>query len=430
MRSLCTRVIICIVMMCAVHSYADSINLMDPTALVTTLQNNDVIINAYQDRGDPLSARSELSFDPKSGVLKSLIEKSTEVSAELKKEEIDSNLKTPDENIASLEASVNNSSTTEGVVGLAAPVSSTGERNLGLSSQGTSNPSLNKSFSAASILSGASLASTPSVSGLNIGSIPSSSFLKGVGSSGADNYASLTRQGIDAVEKGEPSVNKGSSSNRDTGSQLSLASRPDSSASVQAPSNSTETNSSSASPSDIAAFSDAFYGYGPPTPSYEGLNSGGNGSGVSSQTSVASLDTHQNKTSSKGVPSTDTKDSSAKPVNCQAAKEDFYANFNNTSSYTEEKIVTDKDGKPRTQYCIKPQKDDLNDVYSALGSLEASCPQEVGALFYGSDAESACVWVDDPPAGHHVDDLFTNKSAEDNGTSPVSSAAHKEPNKP
>jgi hypothetical protein len=108
---------------------------------------------------------------------------------------------------------------------------------------------------------------------------------------------------------------------------------------------------------------------------------------------------------------------------CFAAKNDFYSKLGNTGSYTEEKEITDKDGRVRKQFCLRPQKKDLYDVYKELGNLEGSCASEVGAVFYGEDSESACVWVDDPPGGtakpgfkdHNIADIFTRASAENTG---------------
>jgi hypothetical protein len=103
-----------------------------------------------------------------------------------------------------------------------------------------------------------------------------------------------------------------------------------------------------------------------------------------------------------------TKDESK--FSCEQAKQKFHYKFGDVSTYTDDEKLP-KDGKvqERTQFCIKPQKNDLYDVYAGLQSLESSCGSDVGALFYGSDAESACIWVNE--SSQNLSDLFSKTDA-------------------
>ena len=92
----------------------------------------------------------------------------------------------------------------------------------------------------------------------------------------------------------------------------------------------------------------------------------------------------------------------------------------------EEKEITDKDGKIRKQYCIKPGFDHLMGYEKPLENLKDSCPAEISSVFYTPDEEGLCVLVDDPPGtssksgvvDHNIGDILSNKDS-DKGKAPV-----------
>jgi hypothetical protein len=398
------------------------IDLRNPENLKGTLATNNTVLQAIRDYGNPLEARGGLVYDRKTGELIRSPDVGNEligderVGAELvgdipdKGDESarpsDGSANLNDENSKSLVPSGKNSST-------------------GLP--------LSRGLSASNILSGSTSGFTSGkVLGLNPGSTTSvassaATFLD------ANKYASITEKAIASNER-----NEGVASSLPDLNNLNNGGKTLQSLSTANPSPNLLGNDGSSlsdvtgggSTIDIAGYNEAFpsSSYGSPMLGSGEVSLDGNkGQGNIPQGDAPKHSNTGNKSedSSKkdtpigeGNPPKDpSKDPIAKPENCQAAKELFYANFNNTSSYTEEKIVTDKDGKSRKQYCVKPQKNDLYDVYGALGNLEESCPQEIGALFYGSDAESACVWVDDPPSasghkGNNLGDLFSKESVE------------------
>jgi hypothetical protein len=401
--------------------------------LSETLFNNNQVIQVMNS-GNPEAVRERLMFDSrgllvdtKSGQLKSLDNSKGNLSGD---EEKVFELNKIDSESGSLDNSVNQDSRSFGV--LAANGSVKGQVNKRVSSS-TLRTSDQGAPSAASVLGGASVITSSLPLGSN-----SKAFSTAEGFSNADRWASLTSKQIAGVNNGpfsgEASINNKKEIYGSSGSSQVILG------------NSQPLLSPNASQSDVAALSEVFSGYDsleqpsaeasvvsfqPNSTSVSSNNNGivtegssANGSAPHLSTAKGSIPANSNDrgngtennnvNSSKGIPA---KEIVEKPANCQVAKENFYSNFNNTSSYTNEEIVTDNDGKSRKQYCIKPKKDDLYDVYAALGSLEASCSQEIGALFYGSDAESACVWVDDPSSssgskGHNLDDLFSKSSAE------------------
>jgi hypothetical protein len=371
-----------------------SIELRVSGALNITLENDYQVSKAYYQAPDTLTAREGIFYDLQSSEFKLEFDENKALSTGVSKAETIKDSKNSDSSNESPGGLVKQNLV--GVVRLASSNSPSGKPNLNFLNQPSKVP-----------LSASSFLSEPTFS---LGGFSGANDLV------AGRYASITRQGIDSIQNTNQGVSSPDSNKGGESPKVPLA-NSFSSVNIQPSSNSTGNEVTEASP-DLPGFSDAFSGYGPIS-GLDGVNSGGNITGGNAQASVASLKPHQdNKNNSgdsiKDIPS---KDPKPKPVNCQAAKESFYSNFSNTSSYTEEKTVTDKDGKIRKQYCIKPQKNDLYDVYGALGNLEESCPQEIGALFYGSDAESACVWVDDPPSasgykGNNLGDLFSKESVE------------------
>lgn len=421
------------VYVCSFSSFAlvaSTIELKDARDLSKTLENTDLLIKTSSKRGDLLKARGDLSFDVSTG-------RFNEISIEPQKsDEKKNNLK-----IESMNAE-GEFLEDQRLESLAVNQIGADKANTTKAKDTTSSLSGVKSLSSSGGLSSISQP-TQSVLGLGTsGSNPSSSSFYSLGNKSLDgmSYGDFTRRAIDAVDQKTDRGNQASS-----GTSLASSKGAFQSFNSNSPSNSSsgislssgKGVSSNFSKSDIESFGDAFSGYDSvPNVDY-GNSSLSNSSNTttsnndpnkqgenhadsqgSSENSAADKAKPNASTPSKITESTNGSETPKPPVNCQAAKDDFYGKFNNTGSYTLKEIVTDKDGKQRQQYCIKPQKDDLFDVYSGLGNLESSCSQEVGAVFYGSDAESACIWVDVPSAGnagaktHNLPDLFDNSSAE------------------
>jgi hypothetical protein len=432
MRNSHSRVFISICFFAALVSVASTIELKGAADLSKTLENTNVLINAYNKRGDLLRARGDLAFDASTGRFTNR----SAVSNKIDDKKSNGSGEIMDDETQLLEDKT--------IVELADKQKEGESVNLAKSKNYSSTLSGAKSLSSSDVLSPISqptqsvLGLAPSSSGI------SSSKSYSLSSKDLDglSYGDFTRRAIDAVSQKNDQGNQGFSSGGIASSggafqpprsfNLNDSGSPSSGLSL---SSNSKNESVNLSKSDIESYGDAFSGYDSLS------NAGSDVAGLNnsnSKNSVVSDSNKQNSNHSEGQDSSQNSKDNKKPaentaskvndsevpktpkapVNCQSAKDAFYAKFNNTGSYTLKETVTDKDGKQRQQYCIKPQKNDLFDVYSGLGNLEESCSQEVGAVFYGSDAESACIWVDAPSARapgtktHNLPDLFDNSSSE------------------
>lgn len=422
MRSSCFRAVMGMFFISASQAIA-YIDLKDHANLNGTLATNNRVLEAIRDYGNPLEARGGLVYDRKTGELI----RSPDVGNEL----------IGDERVGGMSDKGDESARpSDGSASLDGFANLNGENSASLVPSGKNSSTglpLSRGLSGSDILSGSTSGSTPGkVLGLNPGSTTSgassaATFLD------ANRYASITEKAIASNER-----NEGVASSLPDLNNLNNGGKTLQSLSTANPSPNLLGNDGSSlsdvtgggSPIDIAGYKEAFppSSYGSPMPSSGEISLDRNttqGNIPQGDAPKHSNTGNKSEDSSKkdtpigegNAPKDSSKDPAAKPVDCQAAKELFYANFNNTSSYTNPSIASDENGKPRKQYCIEPQKNDLYDVYVALGNLEESCPQEIGALFYGSDAKSACVWVDDPPSasghkGHNLGDLFSKESVE------------------
>lgn len=437
---------VCVVL----ESHAIAVGLQNPEELSITLKNNETVIETYYKVGNPLEARSDLSMD-KSGTI-SQIQDSIKESDKGKKIQAKSSNESKENENDLEEASKNETSDGVRRIDSLSPDSSKLIKSP-LVQAGDSTKSLSSpSVSAASLLGGGNSSSSGAL-GLSLNSNRTTSFFNDSSNDknsflNSAKYAAFNNTQIAAAQKIVTSSGGALPTLKNSNSQQSQG--PSRNVALAAASNSTSPSLDESSvpsnypSSDIASQSLLGFESGFPPSQYPNINQnsqntnvaalnnsdlgidrsghnpvGSTSGGSASPASSAGGKTAGTTATSKNGAGTG---SSGNVDGCFAAKNDFYSKLGNTGSYTEEKEITDKDGKVRKQFCIRPQKNDLYDVYQGLGNLGGSCASEVGAVFYGEDSESACVWVDDPPSNmtksgvqdHNLTDLFTRSSAETN----------------
>lgn len=433
---------VCVVL----KSHALAVGLQNPEELSITLKNNETVIDTYYKVGNPLDARSDLSMD-ESGTISQVDD-----SVKEKEQEKKTQTKSSKEFKKAEESSQNiTSDSVKGIDSLSSDSSKL--KNSPLAQGGDSTKSLSSpSVSAASLLGGSNSSSSGALS-LSLNSNRSSSFFNDSSTDknsflNSAKYAAFNNTQIAAAQKTVTSSGGAFPTLKNLNSQQSQESSRN--VALAAASNSTNpsrddiSGASNYPSSDSASQNLSGFESGFPPSQYPTINQN------SQNTNVAALNNsdlgidrsgHNSVESASGGSASQSLSAGGKPADttttskagagtgssgnvdgCFAAKNDFYSKLGNTGSYTEEKEITDKDGKVRKQFCIRPQKNDLYDVYQGLGNLGGSCASEVGAVFYGDDSESACVWVDDPPSNmtksgvqdHNLTDLFTRSSAETN----------------
>ena len=436
---------VCVVL----ESHALAVGLQNPEELSVTLKNNETVIDTYYKVGNPLEARSDLAMD-KSGTISqlddSVKEKDKEKNIQAKSSK---GLKEAEESSQNI-----TSDSVKGIDSLSSDSSKL--TNSPLAQGGDSTKSLSTpSVSAASLLGGSNSSSSGALSlSLNSNRPPSlfndsstdkNSFLNPAKYAAFNNTQIAAAQKIVTSSGGALPTLKNSNSQQSQGPSRNVA--------LAAASNSTNPSRDDSSvasnypSSDSASQSLSGFEGGFPPSQYPTINQNSQNTNVASFNSDSALNGSAHNSlgstsggnastaSSSGGKTADTATpskaaagtgSSGKVDGCFNAKNDFYSKLGNTGSYTEEKEITDKDGKIRKQYCIKPGFDHLMGYEKPLENLKDSCPAEISSVFYTPDEEGLCVLVDDPPGtssksgvvDHNIGDILSNKDS-DKGKAPV-----------
>lgn len=437
---------VCVVL----KSHALAVGLQNPGELSISLKNNETVIDTYYKVGNPLDARSDLFMD-KSGTISQLDD-----SVKEKDKEKNIQAKSSNEFNEAKESSQN--ITSDSVMGIdSLSPDSSKLKNSPLAQGEDSTKSLSSpSVSAASFLGGSNSSSSGALS-LSLNSNRSSSFFNDSSTDknsflNSAKYAAFNNTQIAAAQKTVTSSGGAFPSLKNSNSQQAQESSRN--VALAAASNSTnpsrdDSSVASNSPSsdsvsqNLSGFESGFPPSQYPTINQNSQNtnvaalnnsdsplngSAHNSLGSASGENASTASSSGGKTADTATPSKADSGtgSSGKVDGCFNAKNDFYSKLGNTGSYTEEKEITDKDGKIRKQYCIKPGFDHLMGYEKPLENLKDSCPAEISSVFYTPDEEGLCVLVDDPPGtsakpgvvDHNIGDILSNKDS-DKGRTPV-----------